>query len=119
MKLSHNEAVQSDHIGILLEIYDSCSSVGNTLIEKYLLSKTDWDLWEECTKASFESWNSLCECTEWELVEEMYSSFKDVFDECREKSVPKQNVNRRRKPPWWNDKMSEIKKRVTLNTKKF
>ena len=109
------EAVQSDHIGILLEICDSCSSVGNILVEKYMLGKTDWNLWEECTKDSFENWNSLSDSTEWESVEEMYCSFKTVFDECREKSVPKrnvQNVNRRRKPPWWNDRMTEIKKRL-------
>ena len=45
----------------------------------------------------------------------MYASFKTVFDDCREKSVPKrnvQNVNRRKKPPWWNDRMSEIKTRL-------
>ena len=111
------EAVQSDHIGVLLEVCASCSSVGNTLVEKYLLSKTDWNLWEECTKDSFENWNSVNEHTNWESVEEMYSSFKTVFDECREKSVPKRNVqavNRRRKPPWLNDRMTEIKKPLNI-----
>ena len=109
------EAVQSDHIGVLLEVCVGCSSVGNTLVEKYLLSKTDWNLWEESTKDSFGDWNSVCEHTEWESIEEMYSSFKKVFDECHENSVPKRNVqndNRRRKPPWWNDRMTEIKKRL-------
>ena len=109
------EAVQSDHIGVLLEVCGDCSSVGNTLIEKYLLKKTDWTLWEECTKVEFGNWNSENEHTEWDSVEDMYISFKAVFDECREKSVPKrniQNVNRRQKPPWWNDRMTELKKRL-------
>ena len=109
------EAVQSDLVSILLEMCEGRSSVGDAMVEKYLLSKTDWNLWEDCTKNSFARWNSLCERTEWESVEEMYLSFKGVFDECRDKSVPKRNVksvNRRQKPPWLNEKMSEIKKKL-------
>ena len=107
------EAVQSDHICFLLEVCANCTSVGNTLFEKYLLSKTDWTLWEESTKEAFGNWNIENEQTDWESVEDMYLSFKAVFNECREKSVPKRNVknvNRRRKPPWWNDRMTEIRK---------
>ena len=68
-----------------------------------MLGKKDWKLWKECTKDSFEKWNSLSDLTEWISVEDIYASFKTIFDDCREKCVPKrnvQNVIRRKKPPW-------------------
>lgn len=52
----------------------------------------------------------------------MYLSFKRVFDECRDKCVPKRNVksvNRRQKPPWWNDKMSEIKQKLNNSKRSY
>ena len=107
------ESVQSDHIGVLLALCENSESIEDSLIEKYLLMKTDWKLWEECTNEAFRKWNSLCEQTDWESVEDMYASFKTVFDECRDKSVPKRSVksvNRRKKPPWWNERMNEVKK---------
>ena len=65
------------------------ASIEETLIVKYLLMKTDWKLWEECTNEAFRNWNSFCEQTDRELIEDMYSSFKTVSDECCEKSLPK------------------------------
>ena len=105
------ESVHSDHIGVLLALCENFESIEDSLIEKYLLMKADWKLWEECTNEAFRKWNSLCEQTDCESVEDMYASFKTVFDECRDKSVPKRSVksvNRRKKPPWWNERMNEV-----------
>ena len=51
----------------------------------------------------------------------MYSSFKEVFDECRDAAVPKRifKYNDRSHPPWWNDIMREIKKKLNKAKRDF
>ncbi len=43
--LTH-ETLRSDHISILLDIYNKAAEVNN-YAEKYLISKADWDSWQK------------------------------------------------------------------------
>ena len=75
------ENIQSDHLAVLLEIDRSSEPISGGTEEKYIIGKTDWNLWNENTEKLFKAWNRKCSQTEWESVEEMYSSCKEVFDE--------------------------------------
>ncbi|MEW8544970.1 MAG: reverse transcriptase domain-containing protein [Candidatus Thiodiazotropha sp.] len=106
----------------MLEIDRNSNTSNGGAEEKYLIGKADWTLWNEITEAKFRDWNSKCSQTKWESIEEMYTSFKEVFDECRDASVPKRSFkynDRRTRPPWWNDKMTEIKKRLNKAKRNF
>ena len=73
-------------------------------------------------RRNFKFWNVKCNQRNWESVEEMYTSFKEVFDDCRDASVPKRSFkynDRRTRPPWLNDKMSEIKKSLNKAKRNF
>ena len=72
-------------------------------------------MWNKITEKRFKEWNETADRKKWESVEEMYSSFKTVFDECRDAAVPKRTFkynDRWSYPPWLNDVMREIKKKL-------
>ena len=50
------EAIRSDHIGVLLDVYQT-KKKSNITTEKYIISKTKWDVWRECTEEKFNAWN--------------------------------------------------------------
>ena len=93
---------QSDHLVVMLEIKRN-SNVGDSgPEEKYIIGKADWVLWNEKTKEKFKVWNVKCNQRKWESIEEMYSSLKEFFVECRDASVPKRSFkynDRRTRPP--------------------
>lgn len=116
------ENIQSDHLAVLLEIDRSSEPSSSGTEEKYIINKTDWNLWNENTEKRFKEWNVKSSQTKWESVEEMYTSFKEVLDECRDVSVPKRMFkynDRRTRPPWWNDNMTEIKKKLNKAKRSF
>ena len=79
-------------------------------------------MWNEITEKRFKEWNETADGNKWESVEEMYSSFKTVFDKCRDAAVPKRTFkynDRRSHPPWWNDVMREIKKKLNKAKRDF
>ena len=53
--MSH-EAVRSDHIGVLLEVYPKIRQ-NNAIFETIIVNKADYSLWKECTEERFKQWN--------------------------------------------------------------
>ena len=51
-----HEAVRTDHIGVMLEVYPN-SRQNNAIIEKYIVNKADYTLWNACTEVIFKLWN--------------------------------------------------------------
>ena len=55
-------------------------------------------------------------------VDEMVDAFMEVYTECMIKAVPKKEIklqNRRRKPPWWNDRVVHSKNELNKAKKGF
>ena len=116
------ENVQSDHLAVLLELAKSSETSSNEAEEKYLIGKTDWQVWNEVTEERFREWNAAADRKKWNSAEEMYTSFKITFDECRDAAVPKKTFkynDRRSHPPWWNDNMREAKKKLNKAKRDF
>ena len=116
--MSH-EAVRSDHIGVLLEVYPQTRQ-DNSIFEKYIVSKADYSRWQECTEERFSQWNKSG--VKYKSVDEMAESFMQVYTECMIEAVPKKEVkkaNRRKKPPWWNDTVSASKQELNKAKKDF
>ena len=116
------ENVQSDHLAVLLELAKSSETSSNEAEEKYLIGKTDWQVWNEVTEERFREWNATADRKKWNSAEEMYTSFKITFDECRDAAVPKKTFkynDRRSHPPWWNDNMREAKKKLNKAKRDF
>ncbi len=58
----------------------------------------------------------------WSDVNEMTSSFMEVYEKCLVASIPKKEVklnNRRSKPHWWNEELSEAKCKWNVAEKSF
>lgn len=51
------ENIQSDHLAVLLEIDRSSEPISGGTEEKYIIGKTDWNLWNENTEKLFKAWN--------------------------------------------------------------
>ena len=80
------------------------------------------ELWNEITEKRFRDWNAAADRRKWKSAEEMYTSFKETFDECRDVAEPKQTFkynDRRTYPPWWNDNMREAKKKLNMTKRNF
>ena len=94
------ESIRSDHIGVLLEVYQSRKE-SNITSEKFIISKANWEVWRECTEEKFKAWNRTS--TRYESVDEMAEKFMEVYTECMTEAVPRKVIklqNRRRNPPW-------------------
>ena len=108
--------MRSDHIGVLLEVYQEQEKESESL-ERYILSKADWGIWKKCTEEKFKTWNEAN--IQWDSVDRMADSFMDVYKECLVKAVPKKenkSQHRRKKPPWWNEDIARA--RSALNAAK-
>ena len=131
------ENIQSDHLAVLLEIAKNSEPNSSGAEEKYTIGKTDWKLWNEITEERFRDRNIAADKKKWKSVEEMYSSFKEVFDECRDATGRNVHLSimigghthhggmtvwekfRRTHPPWWNDSMREVKKKLNKAKRDF
>ena len=89
-------------------------------LKKILVNKADYNLWKECTEVRFKEWNE--KNIQYSSVDEMAEEFMEIYTECMIEAVPKKEIkrtNRRKKPPWWNDKVSEIKQELNKAKKDF
>ena len=108
------EVIRSDHIGVLLDVYQE-SKQNNTILEKYIIGKAKYDVWSECTEERFKEWNESGR--RYGSVDEMADSFMEIYTQCLIEAVPKKEMkvqDRRKKPPWWNDGVAESKSELTL-----
>ena len=88
--------------------------------EKFIISKAKYDVWRMCTEETFKVWNESGVL--YKSVDEMAGSFMEVYTECMIKVVSKKDIqvqNRRHKPPWWTDKVSEAKQELNKTKKSF
>ena len=116
--MSH-EAVRSDHIGVMLEVYPKTRQ-DNAIFEKFIVRKADYSLWRECTEERFKQWNNSG--IKYKSVDEMAEAFMDIYTECMIEAVSKKEIkktNRRKKPPWWSDRVSESKQELNRAQKDF
>ena len=116
--MSH-EAVRSDHIGVMLEVYPKTRQ-DNAIFEKFIVRKADYSLWRECTEERFKQWNNSG--IKYKSVDEMAEAFMDIYTECMIEAVPKKEIkktNRSKKPPWWSDRVSESKQELNRAKKDF
>ena len=86
------ENVRSDHICVLLEIEKTSKTNSDKTHQKFALQKTDWEKWYKCTDLFFKEWNNENESKEWTSMEEMQTSFIEIFSKCRDESVPQKLV---------------------------
>ena len=113
------ENIRSDHIGVLLQVYKE-KDTSKVTVEKYVTSKTDWELWKTCSEQRFKLWNEAD--TEFETVDDMAESFTDIYTQCMTEAVPKKELklqSRRKKPPWWTDVVGEAKNELNKAKKGF
>ena len=92
------ETIRSDHIGVLLEVYQGKKACSVTT-EKYKISQVKWDVWRECTEEKFKDWNEAG--TRYKSVDDMAEGFMKVYTECMTEAVPRHEIkltNRRRNP---------------------
>ncbi|MEW8548209.1 MAG: reverse transcriptase domain-containing protein [Candidatus Thiodiazotropha sp.] len=103
---------------MLLELEDGIEEL-SIEEEKCILKKTDWNRWKECTRDSFKEWNHLSH--ENESVEEMYTSFLSLFEECMKECVPKKmcKISERKNKPHWRNESVKEKKSVLNKAKKL
>ena len=116
--MSH-EVIRSDHIGVLLQVYEEYRYT-NAILEKFIIGKAKYNIWSECTEKRFKVWNESD--FKYNSVDEMADSFMEVYTECMIEAVPKKEIrirNRRKKPPWWNDKVTEAKNELNKAKKSF
>ena len=116
------ENIQSHHLAVLFEIAKNSEQSSSEGEEKYIIGKTNSHLWNEITEERFRDWNAAADRRKWKAAEEMYISFKETFDECRDAAVPKRTFkynDRRTHPPLWNDNMREAKKKLNKAKRDF
>ena len=113
------EAIRSDHIGVLLEVYQSRKESSATR-EKFIISKAKWDVWRDCTEEKFKEWNEAGK--KYGSVDEMAEDFMKVYTECMTEAVPRQEIKMhrsRRNPPWWNEDVKKAKNELNKAKKSF
>ena len=81
------ESARSDHIGVMMEVYEK-DKPDPVTVERYVIGKTDWNLWKECTEEKFKDWNKKKK--HWDSVDQMADSFMEVFITCMKEAVAKQ-----------------------------
>ncbi|MEW8546772.1 MAG: reverse transcriptase family protein, partial [Candidatus Thiodiazotropha sp.] len=117
--LTH-ENVRTDHISVLLELDDGIEKDEEVSSEKYCLRKIDWQVWVESSEESFKEWNSVSHDSE--SIDQSVDSFMEVFHGCMDKAIPRILVkegSRRKKAPWINEDVKEIKHQLNVAKKKF
>jgi exonuclease III len=115
------ELIRSDHIGVELEL-DKTVNSNQDSVERFIVSKPDWDNWTKTTETLFGEWNRENKDKEWNSVEEMYDSFSQVFIQCRDSCVPKKVVpakRRRTTPSWMSDTVNEARHLLNATKKNF
>ena len=113
------ESIRSDHIGVLLEVYQSRKESSVTR-EKFITSKAKWDVWRDCSEEKFKEWNEAGK--KYGIVDEMAEDFMKVYTECMTEAVPRQEIKmqrRRRNPPWWNEDVKKAKNELNKAKKSF
>ena len=95
------ENIRSDHIGVLLEVYQKVE-LNSVTSEKYLISKANWDIWRNCTEEKYKAWNEAN--LQYDSIDDMTEAFMDIYTKCMVEAVPRielKSQNRRKKTPWW------------------
>lgn len=116
--LSH-ENVRSDHIGVSLELF-KLPEKDPVSVERWVISKTDWNIWNKCTEKGFKEWNKMTES--FESMDEMAESFMEVYIKCLTEAVPKREtkvMNRRKKPPWWSEETQTARHELNMAKKTY
>ena len=70
------ENIISDHIGVLLEAYQTVEQNRVTL-ERYLISKANWDIWRNCTEEKYKEWNEAD--LQYNSIDNMTEEFIDIY----------------------------------------
>ncbi|MEW8548387.1 MAG: reverse transcriptase domain-containing protein [Candidatus Thiodiazotropha sp.] len=113
------EAIRSDHIGILLEVYQGRQK-DSAVFEKFMIRKAKWEVWRECSEEKFKAWNEAG--TQYSCIDDMVEAFMEVYTECMVEAVPKSEIkvhSRRKKPPWWDDEVKVVKNELNKAKKSF
>ena len=80
------ENIRSDHIGVLLQVYQEMKSDTATS-ERNITSKADWEVWRDCTEQKFKVWNEAD--TQFETVDDMAEAFMKIYTECMSEAGPR------------------------------
>ena len=70
------ENIRSDHIGVLLEVYQKVE-LNSVTSEKYLISKANWDIWRNCTEEKYKAWNEAN--LQYDSIDDMTEAFISDF----------------------------------------
>jgi hypothetical protein len=115
------EFIRSNHIGGLLDIGESDKGE-ERWIDRQMLKDTNWEEWKEQTERQFGDWVRNNMDNNWETIDHALSSFMDVFEACRDASVPKKRVRvngRRTIPPWMCEEVREAIHQLNMANKSF
>ena len=113
------ENIRSDHIGVLLEVYQKVE-LNSVTLKKYLISKANWDIWRNCTEEKYKAWTEAD--LQYDSIDDMTEAFMDICTECMVEAVPRielKSQNRRKKTPWRNKDVANAKCKVNKAKKSF
>ena len=74
---------------MLLEVYQGRKQ-NNVTLEKYIISKADWEVWKTCTEEKFKVWNEAD--TQFDTLDDMAEAFMNIYTDCMTEAVPKKEV---------------------------